>query len=76
MFKFHQKTTKLGVGLIGTAAAVGAGMLTGNVDLINFSFTDTGVEVSGLAGSAFTLISGLAGLALGFFDEDKKRGGE
>ncbi|HEQ3590730.1 TPA: hypothetical protein VGT17_005204 [Vibrio harveyi] len=74
MFKLHQKTTKLGIGLIGSAVAVGSAMMTGHADLIDVNITNDGVQISGLAGTAYTLISGLAGFLLGIFDEDKKKG--
>lgn len=73
MFKLHQKTTKLGIGLIGGAAVVGSALMTGHADLINIDITNDGIQISGLAGSAFSLLSGLF---LCLFDEDKKRGGE
>lgn len=69
MFKKNQKTTKAGVALIGGALAVAAG----NADIISISFTPDGVEVSGVAELLFSLITGVVGVVLGVFDEDKDK---
>lgn len=69
MIKFKQKSTKIGLSLIAASLAVA----TGNSDLINVELTDSGVNFSGLAELAFSLVTGVVGLVLGLVDTDKKK---
>ncbi|MCB5464569.1 hypothetical protein [Vibrio lentus] len=69
MFKTRQKTTKIGLGLLAGSAA----LATGNADIISFDITDSGLQIGGLAELAFSVVTGLAGLVLGLFDEDKEK---
>lgn len=68
MFKPKQKSTLAGLGLIGGAVAMAT---TGNADLITVDVTDTGYQIGGVAPLVYSVVTGLVGFVLGFFDEDK-----